>query len=247
MPGTINRELAVLRRAFRLAVKSKRLLFRPDIELLPEDNARQGFFERVEFEAVRENLPAHLRPLVTFAYYTGWRRNEILSLEWRQVDFEHGIVKLEPSMTKTKRGRQFHFEPIDELKNALTGQKAEAERVSKARGKIVSTVFFHPDGRRIKYFRQSWADACTAAGCPGRVLHDFRRTAVRNLVRLDVPDTVAMRITGHKTRSVFDRYDISSEADFREASEKLNALADAKTGSGDNKGRVRQFNHGARR
>lgn len=240
--ATINRELAIIRRAFRLAVKAKKLLFRPDVELLPEEDARQGFFERAEFVAVRAALPDYLRNLVTFAYYSGWRRREILGLEFRQVDFENGIVKLEPSMTKTKRGRSFHFAPIDELQTALDEQKASAERIGKERDRIVATVFHHPDGTPIKFFRTSWANACTTAGYPGKMLHDFRRTAVRNLVRLDVPDTVAMAITGHKTRSVFDRYDISSESDLRDASAKLNGLSAAK--SPDKKtarGRVRQF------
>jgi hypothetical protein len=67
--------------------------------------------------------------------------------------------------------------------------------------------------------------ACKAAGVPGRIPHDFRRTAVRNLVRAGVPDTIAMKVTGHKTRAVFDRYDITSEEDLAEAARKLQALA----------------------
>ena len=81
------------------------------------------------------------------------------------------------------------------------------------------------NGKAIPSFRKAWQRACTDAGCPGRILHDFRRTAVRNLVRAGVPDTIAMKLTGHKTRAVFDRYDITSEEDLAEASRKLQRLA----------------------
>jgi len=84
---------------------------------------------------------------------------------------------------------------------------------------------FHRNGKPIRSFWGAWQTACRLAGCPGRILHDFRRTAVRNLVRAGVPDSIAMKMTGHKTRAVFDRYDIVSETDLTEASRKLNALA----------------------
>jgi hypothetical protein len=85
-PATINRELAALKRMFSLAVKGERLQRMPYIEMLREDNARRGFFERDQFEAVRTHLPAYARPPATFAYITGWRlKSEIPPLRWRQV------------------------------------------------------------------------------------------------------------------------------------------------------------------
>jgi integrase len=90
-----------------------------------------------------------------------------------------------------------------------------------AKGIIAPHLFCRGGGQPIKSFYTRWDQACTAAGCPGRIPHDMRRTAVRNLNRAGVPETVAMKITGHKTRSVFDRYDITSEEDLAEAARKL--------------------------
>ncbi len=84
---------------------------------------------------------------------------------------------------------------------------------------------FHRKGRQIGDFRKAWTTACEKAGVPGRILHDFRRTAVRNLVRAGVPELVAMQMTGHKTRSVFDRYNIVSEEDLMEAAKRLDRVS----------------------
>jgi integrase len=94
-------------------------------------------------------------------------------------------------------------------------------------GRIVPFVFPHLTGplagTRIKNFRKAWATACRRAGCPGMLKHDFRRTAVRNLVNDGTPEKVAMTITGHKTRSVFDRYHIVAPADLRAAAARIAA------------------------
>ena len=220
--ATINRELAALKRMFTLAIQAGKLLYRPHIPMLEERNARQGFFEREAFESVRAHLPAPLRPLATFAYVTGWRtKSEILPLQWAQVDRAAGIVRLEPNTTKNREGREFVYSAIDELREVIEAQW-QAREALKRQGKICPWVF-HRDGEPIKHFRRAWLTACKRAGCPGRIPHDFRRTAVRNLVRAGVSEQVAMRMTGHKTRSVFDRYDIVSGDDLRNASARLNA------------------------
>lgn len=92
------------------------------------------------------------------------------------------------------------------------------------REEIIPWVFINPKtADRIRYFRRPWVHACRQVGLPGRIFHDFRRTAVRNMVRAGVPEVVAMSISGHRTRSVFDRYNIVSEEDLREAARRISA------------------------
>jgi integrase len=237
MNSTINRELASLKRMFTLAVRGGELMARPHIPMLREDNTRKGFFERAQFEAVRSHLPSALQAVATFAYYTGWRtKAEILPLEWRHVDRAAGVVRLEPGTTKNREGRQFKYAELDELRSVIEGLWSVHEALEQ-RGLICPYVFFvrvlqkKLEARRVRNFRKAWIAACKLAGCPARIPHDFRRTAVRNLVRAGVSDTIAMKMTGHKTGSVFDRYDITSEEDLAEASRRLQTLTGTITGT----------------
>jgi integrase len=92
-------------------------------------------------------------------------------------------------------------------------------------------VFFYTVGKKSgkqiteSGFNKAWRKARIEAGCPGRIPHDFRRTAVRNLVRAGVPERVAMQLTGHKTRAVFERYNIVSAGDLRDAARRLDTYA----------------------
>jgi integrase len=146
----INRELAIVKRAFRLAQQAGKIQAIPHVPMLRENNVRQGFFEPDAFEAVRAHLPEELPPVVTFAYLTGWRlKSEILPLEWRQVDWEAREVRLDPGTTKNREGRTYPFTVA--LEAVLTEQLAEHKRLKKA-GKIVARVF-HRDGEPIKSLR----------------------------------------------------------------------------------------------
>ncbi|MFI5228494.1 MAG: tyrosine-type recombinase/integrase [Gemmatimonadales bacterium] len=234
--STVNYELALLRRAFRLAVKDRRLPSAPAISTPAPRNARTGFFEPGDFAAVLAQLPEPLKPVMQFAYYTGWRvRSEVLTLQWSQVDFAAGIIRLEPNTTKNDEGRSFPFDALPDLAALLEAQRAARVTIERQTGTMVPWVF-HRVGAPIKSYVRAWAVACERAArggatspvaaivrpsVVGRLVHDFRRTAVRNLVRAGVPDTIAMRLTGHKTRSVFDRYDITNEADLRAGVGKL--------------------------
>lgn len=227
----VNREIAIIRRAFRLAVKSETYSGRvPAFSMIEERNVRTGFLDRDAFEALRNHLPAALQPVITFGFLCGWRiRSEVLPLEWRQVDREARTVRLDVGTTKNARGRHIDYSALPELVALFDEQWRLHEALQKA-GTICPWVF-HRDGKRIKDFRGAWDQACTAAGLAGRVPHDLRRTAVRNLVRAGVPDTVAMKITGHLTREVFDRYDITSDADLRAGLGRLHGATG--TNSGD--------------
>jgi integrase len=225
--GEINRELTALKRMFNLARQAGKLLVVTYIPMLKEHNVRTGFFEREQFESVRSHLPEYARPIVTFAHITGWRLpSEILSLQWRQIDFDGGEIRLDPGTTKNDEGRVFPF--TADLRALLERQRDQRDAL-RERGKICPWVF-HENGRQVHSFRSSWEEACRLAACPGRLLHDFRRTAVRNLVRAGVPERVAMQMSGHKTRSVFERYNIVSNGDLRSAAGKLDEIARVETG-----------------
>lgn len=229
--ATVHYEIAVLKRAFTVARKNGQTTDRLEYKLGGVDNARHGFFERGEFEKVRAQLPEPLRPVMTFAYLTGWRKREILGLRWRDVDLAGGMVRLEPGTTKNRQGRAFPFGALPELAELLKAQREATSATERERGALVPWVF-HRDGDPIRSYDVAWRSACKRAGVPGRIVHDFRRSAVRNLERAGVPRSVAMAITGHKTEAVYRRYAIVAEADLNDAAKKLAALHESHSDNG---------------
>ena len=211
--GTINRELTALKRMLNLGARQTppKVDRVPHIPMLEEDNVRTGFFEHGEFLALREALPAHLRSPFTLGYEVGWRLEEILGLSWDRVDLELGVVRLNPGETKSGQGRLVYLD--EELRVIF---RAQWEARKGKGGKILPWVFLNrKDTDRIKRFDKAWKTACGKAKVGVKLFHDLRRTAVRNMVRAGVPERVAMMVSGHKTRSVFDRYNIVSEADLK--------------------------------
>ena len=163
---------------------------------------------------------------MTFAYCTGWRvRSEILPLQWKQIDWTAGTVRLEPGTTKNDEGRMFAFAVLPELADVLRRQWEYTKALQREKGQLIGSVF-HRNGRPIKDYRGAWDKACESAKVVGRIPHDFRRTAVRNLERAGVPRSVAMKLTGHKTESVYRRYAIVSEADLSDGLRRLATLHD---------------------
>lgn len=225
-PGTIDYELAILKRAFTLAVRDARLPYRPYIPSLTLNNTRTGFSEAPEMKVILGHLSDDIRSLVEFLYLTGWRVGEAVPLTWAQVDFRAQVIRLEPGTTKNSEGRTFPFSTFPELATLLHRQREATKALEHATERIIPWVF-HRGGEPIKSFKTAWQNACKAAGVPGRLVHDLRRTAVRNLERAGVPRSVAMKLTGHKTESVYRRYAIVNESDLAVGVAKLARLHEA--------------------
>ena len=210
--GTINREASALHRMGTLAVHWGWLDTVPGFpDRLRENPPRQGFFEHPEYLAVRAHLPAPWQDILDLAYYSGWRKQEILGLSWDEIDRAGGVIRLSPARSKTLVGRILPIShPIAE---ALARRRACRDPDS--------PLVFHRDGIPVRRWRTAWRTACQAAGVPTRFLHDCRRTAARNLIRANVPERVAMLLTGHKSRAIFDRYNIINEQELLDAGDQL--------------------------
>ncbi len=209
--ATVNRELALVRLAFNLARKAGKIKpeLVPYFEMLPENNRRMGFFEQEQYEAVLSHLPDYLKGVLTMGYWTGMRKEEVLGLPWDRVDLFNRLVFLE----KTKNGEDRTLPLNDELFAVMCKQ---------ASVKVEGCPYvFHRYGERIQSFSKAWRTACKDAGCPGKLFHDLRRTAVRNLIRAGVPQSIAMKISGHKDARIFARYNIVDTRDVGEAMRRL--------------------------
>jgi integrase len=167
-------------------------------------------------------------------------KSEVLPLTVDRVDLQAGVVRLDPGTTKNNEGRSFYV--TAELRKVLTAQLDSIE-VLKEKGTICPYVFHRSDGSRIKDFRETWKTACEKAGYPGKLFHDFRRSAVRTLERSGVPRSTAMAMVGHKTESIYRRYAIVDEQMHREAAAKLDAWASDQQAkaAAERKGQLKRF------
>ncbi len=234
--GTINRLTDLVRSAFRDAS-----LEPPRARKLSEqDNVRTGFFSPTEFAAVCAHLPDWLRDFAEFAHSTGWRAGSIRKLKWEDIDLAENEIDLPGRSTKTKKPLKM---PLEGELAALIAKRKELRVVKRENGSEISSLVFHRDGAPIvqSMYRHPWRVACMRAGVgeitcskcharvettwhcaktttySGRLIHDLRRTAARDLIRSGTAQSVAMKITGHKTNSMFIRYNITDTDDIREA------------------------------
>jgi len=208
-PATINRELAILHRAFQLGSQADPPMVArvPHVPKLAEENVRTGFLKRPQYERLLRVLPVALRLLFVFGYYLGMRKSALLKLKWEQVDVKAGLIYLQ-----RKRSEKH----IPQAVPIYGDMRAFLEMQPRT-----SEYIFARGSEPIKDFRRSWKNACEEAGVPNLLFHDLRRTAARNLRRAGIPESVAMKITGHKTRTMFERYNIVDEEDIRDVGRKV--------------------------
>ena len=214
--ATINRELEIVERAFALASESDppKVVRRIHIPMLQEDNVRIGFLDDEGYVRLKQELPDYLRPMFVVAYHVGNRLGELRKLQWEQVDYKNGQILVTPRTAKNKKPRVL---PIyGEMREWLLMQKDI--RDVKFSG---CPYVFHRDGQPIVDFRKAWASACTRAKVPGLLFHDLRRSAIRNMRLAGIAENVAMEISGHRTRSVFDRYSIVGARELADAARKM--------------------------
>lgn len=221
---TINGSLALLRRMLFVAREDGKIQTVPKIRLLKPGSPRKGFLPLDQFEKVLSNLPNNLKPLITFLYYCGVRLGEAKQIEWPQVHLDEALIRLEGDQTKNEEARTV---PLPDVLVKMLKKTPKAAQ----QGKVFD----------VTNLRKQWHKACVRAGLgtltkvegkadpryDGLIIHDLRRSAIKNLMKAGVSEKVAMSISGHKTRDVFDRYHIVDTEDVVEAMRKVQQIAQA--------------------
>ncbi len=221
--ATLQVELAFLGRMFRLGQRAKKVAAVPFIEGVQPDNARQGWFERHQLDAILPHMPEAMRAPVLVGFLTGWRlRSEILTLENRDIDLHGAAMRLRPECSKTKQGRT---RPLTgELLRIMTAQ-VEANKAWAQRTGTICKWLFHDDaGRPLQTLPKHWRRAAKAAGLGELLLHDMRRSFVRRMTSAGVPREVVMKFTGHRSESMFRRYRIIADSDMTDAARLLDTI-----------------------
>lgn len=216
--STINRNLSILRRMMNLTIRERKLQFaKPYFPMVSEaGKIRKGFVTPEKFNKLMSHMPNHLKPYTLFLYEDASRTGAAAEIRWTWVDLKEGVVEIPEEITKT--GEPQTLPLSDELIHLLKKQFRQDD----------APVFDTTN------FRKEFQGACVAAGLgkltkvvsakgykwekyEGVTPHDLRRSAVRNMVRAGVPEKIAMGISGHKTRAIFDRYNITSTDDVKDA------------------------------
>lgn len=207
-PATVNRELALLRHAYTLGFRADPPMVTrvPYIRKLDEsDNVRTGFLKPELYKKLLAALAPELKLMFIMGYHYGLRKGALLEMRWEWVDLESGEIRLPGVQARNRKPRPKMLPIFGDVRKYLDSQPRESE------------FLFARGSAPIKDFRKSWANACAAAGVPDLLFHDLRRTAVRNMLRAGVNEKLAMEISGHRTRAIFDRYSISDATDKKSA------------------------------
>jgi integrase len=223
-PATINRELELLQRAFRLAYQSDPPMVSrvPHFDMLVEGNVRTGTLDHDGYRTLRDSLPPHYRLLLVIGYHTGARLGELLSIRWSQVDLRRRQIRLEAGDTKTGKARIL----------PIYGEMVQWLEVAEDTRSPGCPWLFEVRGKQMVFNWRTWNRYRTAAGIDGLRFHDLRRTALTNMVRAGIPEKEAMAVSGHLTRRTFERYHIVSERSVLEVARKMeNYLAEEVSGT----------------
>lgn len=220
--------MQLIRQAYGLAVKRGHLSRVPCIEFLSEKgNARKGFCEESEFRAIHGFLPDYLQDLALFGYCTGMRLGEVLSLKWEYLKGD--VIELQAEDAKGD-GDEGNARLIPMVGKDLAGileRRKIARQVKAGDTTTLAALIFHHKGNTIVDIRKAWKTACKKAGVPGRLFHDLRRSAVKNLDEAGVSRDVAMQISGHKTQAMYSRYNIADVKRVRKALERTQEFREA--------------------
>lgn len=209
--ATINRELAVLKTALKMAYDEELLDRVPKFPTLVENNIRQGTFSREEVERLCAALPGYLQPVVWYAYYTGRRQGEILALRWEDIDLKARVVRVRQSTTKTGEPDRVPLQgELYELLLDLWEKRQER-----------CPWVFNRNGQPIGPCSHAIKRAAKEVGLEGRVFHDLRRSMATDATEAGIDQSTIMRITGHKTAKVFARYRIVKTEGVRNALDKV--------------------------
>jgi integrase len=203
-PATINRELAVLKTMFNRAVRHNVLDRNPiaSVKRLAENNVRMRILTQEEFDHLLAACADHIRPIVQIAYYMGMRFSEILFLVWAEVDLKKGFIRLSAERTKTDTPRNIPIHPA-----------VQTILESLPRGLHTDRVFLF-DGQPFNEMKLSFKGACRRAGIRDFTFHDLRHCALNNLRLAGNDYFKIMSISGHKTMSVFKRYNLVTEEEL---------------------------------
>ncbi len=214
-PASVNRELEVMRRIFNLAIREEMAARNPcwKVTRLSEKNARDRVLSREDLKSLIARLPPHASDIVTVAYYTGMRAGEIFGLTWDRVNMKEGFLILTQQDTKTEKGRHVYF-------NGLV--REILERLGRVRFISHNRVFTY-QGNPVRSIKNALATALQETGIKDFRLHDLRHTFTTNARKAGVDRMVIMKLTGHKTLSMFTRYNTVDQADAKEAMEKLDS------------------------
>ncbi len=228
MDGTIKRGVSALRRMFNVGMENSTVKQLPGFPKLKGSPAREGFIEDSDFSVLYDALPDHIKPLVFCLYRTGMRFGEAINLTWEPseggsgiVDIENREIRLKASATKTGKGRTV---PLDDwLYETFCAQKKE--RDSEKRIPRLNWVWHRKSkttGRLIRFrdIRKRWSAARKKLG-RNVLIHDLRRSGIRQMVREGIDEKIVMEISGHKTRAVFDRYNVTGGDDMKRAAEAM--------------------------